>query len=1007
MTCPDANRLQEYAEGLLDPATYAAVREHIATCPTCSVEVEVAADDPDTIMDRRPSDRTADAFAAALLESVQNRWVLQGGERVDRYEIVRPLGRGGMSEVYLARDLKLGRRVALKLLEGVDMNAELAARFDREARVMAKLDHPNIVSLFDVGEHGQRPYLVLEYVPGKTLRELLADKKRIAPSEVAHVGRALFGALAAAHAGGVLHRDLKPENVVQAEDGRVRVLDFGLAKLLDDGEGTPDVMTSAGTLVGSPPYLSPERWRGEPATEASDVWSLGVMFHELLVGARPFDRKTLLALATEPRAATVRLPAEIELPDALRELVDACLDPTPAKRPSVAELVRRIAKVRVGSAELRRLPGPFVGTRAYETKEAPLYFGRDADVATTLERLESSPLVTVVGPPGSGKTSFVEAGVLARLAGRERWMVLRMRPGGHPFLAQAVRLGAGGQSIDVEVTGPSEEFSDTTDTKGVDTEAESSGEVAQALKSSPDLLGARLVQIADDENARVMLFVDQLEELLKAGETSVASRFLESICLAATETDDRIRVVVATRDAAMGTLSELAAPYGGLGHVVGLSQPAGAQLREMFDGPASLLGFEWEDGLLDRMIEDVADAPAPLPLLQLAAKQLAQRDKTITKRAYDDAGGVVGLLATHAERVVKSFGSTQRVVARRVLVQLAQHRFVERGALQAFGSADAELLVARLVDARVIVERRLGDGGTVVFELAHPKLATAWPRLAEWIAPTRKAAASSPLRAIALWVAGALVVGAAGALVATRVFQITDAREAEARTLRAAAARLADEGERQLAIEVARLAEERSGALESRILVSSLLEENMSPGEDPNKRCAGGRATAMGCVRITDAGVQLDDRPIQSGPAIAAGASEDRIAVAGPKVIRVFDKKGAELSAMPIAAGVTGVAVGRNVVVAGYADGHVTWVTSAGERPLVLAGVGTGAVTALACEGYLAAGFADGTVGVWMRDGGERLAKLDASSSVVDLRWDEGVLVVTSEERTIRWTVLP
>jgi len=197
-----------------------------------------------------------------------------------RYRLHELLGRGGMSEVWRAEDLELGRDVAIKLL-AADADR---ARFEREARAVASLAHPNVMQLYDYGESEGRPYMVLEYVPGGTLEDRLRDGGPLPDDETNDIAVGIASGLAHAHARGVVHRDLKPANVLFDEEGRPKIADFGIARLAA-GEGT---LTEAGTLLGTAAYISPEQASGEPAGAASDVYSFGVMLYRMLAGRLPF-----------------------------------------------------------------------------------------------------------------------------------------------------------------------------------------------------------------------------------------------------------------------------------------------------------------------------------------------------------------------------------------------------------------------------------------------------------------------------------------------------------------------------------------------------------------------------------------------------------------------------------------------------------------------------------------------------------------------------------------------
>ncbi len=215
---------------------------------------------------------------------------LAAGTRLGPYEVVAPIGAGGMGEVYRARDTRLQRDVAIKVLpERLAANAQALARFEREARVVAALSHPNILAIHDVGREGATAYAVMELLEGATLREELRGGPlpvRRAAEHAAHVAEGL----AAAHEKGVVHRDLKPENLFVTRDGRLKVLDFGLARE-DGGAGAPGSGTESptlvretdpGTVVGTVGYMSPEQVRGDSVDHRSDIFSLGCVLHEML-----------------------------------------------------------------------------------------------------------------------------------------------------------------------------------------------------------------------------------------------------------------------------------------------------------------------------------------------------------------------------------------------------------------------------------------------------------------------------------------------------------------------------------------------------------------------------------------------------------------------------------------------------------------------------------------------------------------------------------------------------
>jgi Tol biopolymer transport system component len=263
------------------------------------------------------------------------------GSRFGSFDVVAPLGAGGMGEVYRARDRRLGREVALKVLpDAVAQDAERLARFESEARTLASLNHPNVAQIHGIEEHDGVRALVMELVEGETLAERLA-RGALPVDEAMAVAEQVAAALEAAYEEGIVHRDLKPSNVmIDDREGRVRVLDFGLARRPSSSEeaelttlsGAP-ARTEPGTLMGTVPYMSPEQVRGQPLDARSDLWALGCLLYELLVGASPFRRvtsaETVAAILNEPPDLD-RLPPET--PERVRLLVERCLRKDPRRR---------------------------------------------------------------------------------------------------------------------------------------------------------------------------------------------------------------------------------------------------------------------------------------------------------------------------------------------------------------------------------------------------------------------------------------------------------------------------------------------------------------------------------------------------------------------------------------------------------------------------------------------------------------------------------------------------
>ncbi len=286
---------------------------------------------------------------------------LSAGTRLGPYEILAPLGAGGMGEVYRARDTRLHRDVAVKVLPDRFAGSEEAlSRFEREARAVAALSHPGILSLFDFGTSDGILYAVAELLDGHTLRERLA-RERLPPRKAVEIGAAVAEGLAAAHAAGIVHRDLKPENVFLTSDGRVKILDFGLARVESPAEGpaqvtsapTTPASTEPGLVMGTAGYISPEQIRGQPADARSDIFAFGAVLYEMLSGERAFAQATTgeslaAVLRDQPPEPSRNAP---EVSPALDRLVARCLEKNPGERfQSARDLAYALRETISGSA---------------------------------------------------------------------------------------------------------------------------------------------------------------------------------------------------------------------------------------------------------------------------------------------------------------------------------------------------------------------------------------------------------------------------------------------------------------------------------------------------------------------------------------------------------------------------------------------------------------------------------------------------------------------------------
>ena len=315
---------------------------------------------------------------------------LSSGTRLGSYEILAPIGAGGMGAVYKARDPHLDREVAIKVLsDTLARNPENLARFSREARMLAALSHPNIGAIYGVEDRDGTRFLVLELVGGENLTARLASGP-LPVSEALEFARQILEALAAAHEKGIAHRDLKPSNVHVTPEGRAKVLDFGLAKAVAPVPGssivTSDSMTATGAVLGTPAYMSPEQARAQDVDLSTDLWSFGCLLFEMLTGGRVFAGPTFadcLAAILHDEPEWKRLPRST--PTAIRRLLQRCLDKDASRRPTAAEARAQIEKILEAP---RRSRPPRTSTRTLTPRLTQLTLSRG---------LEESPVFSPAG----------------------------------------------------------------------------------------------------------------------------------------------------------------------------------------------------------------------------------------------------------------------------------------------------------------------------------------------------------------------------------------------------------------------------------------------------------------------------------------------------------------------------------------------------------------------------------------------------------------------------------
>ncbi|AUX40495.1 uncharacterized protein SOCE26_018960 [Sorangium cellulosum] len=699
------------------------------------------------------------------------------GGTIKHYEIIRKLGQGGMGMVFLARDTKLGRLVAIKLL--LRYSGHGTELFLAEARATARCRHESIVVIYEVDEIEGYPYLVLEYIKGRSLRSWMATRDHpsapeppaahppadsTSPGVVIELMIPVVRALICAHKHGIVHRDLKPENILLDDAGGIKVLDFGIAKWIEGTSaaavtGAPAALAgSAGhgrqsAALGTPRYMSPEQLLGRDVDHRSDLWAMGIMLYELLTGRHPLDPFSMARLS-DILALDVPIPSLGERrPDvgALGALVDRCLKKRRAERiGSARELLAGLEALLPGRRPLQlgEDESPFAGLSSFQEADAARFFGREREVSAMVTRLRNHPLLVVAGPSGAGKSSFVRAGLIpAWKRSGERWEAFLLHPGRHPLSALA----------DVLLQAACPESTTSGATAG-EPELPDHDRIVATLRAQPGYLGARLRARCRREGprSRVLLFIDQFEELYTLGATpDERAAFVACLEGAADDASSPLRVVLAIRSDFLDRIADdhdfmINATRG-----LWLLPPMGRDgLREALTRPIEAAGYRFETAeMVEDMLGTLASTRSPLPLLQFTAAKLWEaRDRErrlLTRDSYEQLGGIAGALSAHADAVLSALPLGEQRLARTVLLRLVTPErtravvsldelceLAEGGGVQR-GEAIARV-VQHLAGARLLLIETGGEREGTTVMLVHESLIDRWAKLRQWLAESER-----------------------------------------------------------------------------------------------------------------------------------------------------------------------------------------------------------------------------------------------------------------------------
>jgi hypothetical protein len=624
----------------------------------------------------------------------------------DRYRVKGLLGRGGIGEVWHAFDLRLCVDVALKALrlERFEGKNDLEV-LRREVRAAREVISANVCRIFDLVVVDGQELVSMEYIDGVTLRKRLRSGGPLELRDASEIAAQFLAGLDAIHRAGLVHRDIKPDNVMITRVGRVVVMDFGIAKPVAEGK--------SGTIVGTPAYMSPEHLRGEAPEARSDLFSAGVVLAEMLGVEGRLDSTACEALWRGVREEPPTLPDS-----PWRSVLLKAVASDPKNRyPSARALGRALEEVtlRVAVADDRR---PYPGLMSFTEEYAEFFFGREAEVEEVWKKLQQPHLQGLIGPSGAGKSSFLRAGLLPAMP--EGWRSVVCTPGSRPFmnLARALMPQLSG---DVDAMKQLLRFND------------------------PDVA----VAVMNDwrrSHAGGLVIIDQFEELFTQTPSETRARFADLLGRLVLEAD--VLVLLSMRDDFLFRCHQFPALRPVLSDLTLLGPPTGSALRRALVQPALTCGYRFEDeALVDEMLAEVSAERGALPMLAFAAARLWEKRERqsghLTRKAYQEIGGVAGALAQHAEAILEKIGAARQPIVREIFRNLVTAHGTRAARewhdlLSVFEEqAAAEEVLRTLIDARLLTSYespgdRENEEGTRRVEIIHESLLAAWPRLVRW-----------------------------------------------------------------------------------------------------------------------------------------------------------------------------------------------------------------------------------------------------------------------------------
>ncbi len=687
------------------------------------------------------------------------------GQVIKGYELHRRIGHGRFGMVYHASQPQVGRDVAIKVFQPEFANhPEFVRTFETEAQLIARLEHVYVVPLYDYWREPDRAFIVMRWLRDGSVRDSLARNGPWPVGAVARMLDQIAAALAMAHRKGIIHRDIKPDNILLDEDGNALLSDFGIAATVTQSE----TLAKHGLLAGTPAYMAPELFLGEPASRLSDIYAMGVVLYEVLTNSRPFPDDTteqamrhhLSSPVPSLQSTGLALPSDLNLviwrataksPEARYQSIidlasgfrDAATLQTELSYTPPPDVVGEFPDVDEGEGlttlivdPLVQPDNPYKGLRPFEQADSADFFGRETLVEQLLAHL-SEPgarqrFLALIGPSGSGKSSVVKAGLIPEvrqgaLRGSDKWFVVEMVPGSDPFRGLEAAL----QRVAVSPVADM---------------------ITELREDRLGLLNVVERILPANKETRLLLLIDQFEEVFAQVEEEADRKlFLDSLTTATTEDTSRLTVVITLR----ADFYDRPLLYEGFGALVRecsevILPLTGQELQAAIKNPAERVGLVIEPELLAAVVADVNQQPGALPLLQYALTEVFERRKgrMLTLDAYKEIGGITAALARRAEEVYSQLEPDRQELVRQLflrLISLDEDADVTRRRLHWSGlislTEDHEAIEDirdTFVKYRLLTMDRDPRTREPTVEVAHEALLREWERLIEWLDANRE-----------------------------------------------------------------------------------------------------------------------------------------------------------------------------------------------------------------------------------------------------------------------------